>query len=272
MHPVLVDFGTFDLPLVGTTHLFVPTYGVLFAAGALLAWWWFVRRAAALGVAQEPVFNLAFWTLLAGLFGAKLTLVVVDLPYYLEQPAQILGTIRSAGVLMGGVLCGAVAFIAYALRHRMPLFSLGDAIAAPLALAQGIGRLGCLAAGCCWGVASHAWCAVRFTDAAAHDQTGVPLGIRLVPTQIIEFLFDLVLAALLAWLWRKRPRPAGTVFWVYLVLYGAGRATIEHWRGDTVRGLWLGEQVSTSQLFSVAAILLGLGFLVHDRVRRIARA
>ena len=32
MHPILIDFGTFDLPVFGQTHLFLPTYGVIFAA------------------------------------------------------------------------------------------------------------------------------------------------------------------------------------------------------------------------------------------------
>jgi phosphatidylglycerol:prolipoprotein diacylglycerol transferase len=172
---------------------------------------------------------------------------------------------------MGGVLVGAVAFIVYALRRGLPLFTLGDAIAAPLALAQGIGRLGCFAAGCCWGVASDAWCAVRFTSIAAHEQTGVPRGVPLLPVQLIELGFDLALAALLAWMWNRRVRPAGSVFWVYLVLYGAGRATIEHWRGDAVRGLWLGGAASTSQIFSLAAIAIGAFFLIHDRVRDVRR-
>jgi phosphatidylglycerol---prolipoprotein diacylglyceryl transferase len=272
MHPILIDFGSFDLPYFGTTHLFLPTYGVLFAAGAMLAWWWFVRRARTLGLPQEPVFNLAFYALIGGLLGAKLTLIAIDLPYYLANPGQIIGTIRSAGVLMGGVLLGALAFIYYAWKQKLPLFTLGDAIAAPLALAQGIGRLGCFAAGCCWGVPSDAWCAVRFTSGAAHDQTGVPQGIPLLPVQLIEFGFDLALAGFLAWMWNRRGRYPGTVFWVYLVLYGAGRATIEHWRGDTVRGLWLGGALSTSQLFSFAAIAIGAFFLIHDRVRDLRRA
>jgi len=267
MHPILIDFGTHDLPGLGMTHLFLPTYGVLFAAGALVAWWWFVRRARSLGLPPEPVFNLAFYGLLGGLLGAKLTLIVVDLPYYMDNPWQILGTIRSAGVLMGGVAVGALAFVVYAARAKLPILTLGDAIAAPLALAQGVGRLGCFAAGCCWGVESDAWCAVRFTSAVAHEQTGVPRGVPLLPVQLIEFGFDAALAVLLTWLWRRRLQPAGSVFWIYLVLYGAGRAVLEHFRGDAVRGLWLGGAVSTSQLFSLAAVLIGAGLLVRGRLR-----
>ncbi len=268
MHPILIDFGTYDLPFFGATHLFLPSYGVVFALGALAAWSWFVARAKRLNLPQEPVFNLAFYTLLAGLVGAKLTLIVVDLPYYLAHPAEIVGTIRSAGVLMGGIAGGAIVFALYALKQKLPLYELCDAIAAPLVLAQGIGRLGCFAAGCCYGVASHAWCAVRFFSFAAHEQTGVPLGTPLLPVQLIEFAFDLVLALGLTLAWRAKLRPAGTVLWIYFIVYGAGRAIIEFWRADAVRGLWFGGTVSTSQLFGVAAVAAGAFFLIRDRVRR----
>jgi phosphatidylglycerol:prolipoprotein diacylglycerol transferase len=268
MHPILIDFGTYEIPGFGPTHLFLPTYGVLFAAGALAAWYWFVARASRLDLPREPVFNLAFYTLLAGLVGAKLTLILVDLPYYLAHPVEILGTIRSAGVLMGGVVAGAGAFWLYARRQKLPVVELGDAIAAPLALAQGVGRLGCFMAGCCYGVVSDAWCAIRVTSVAAHEQTGVPLNTPLAPVQLVESAFDFVLAVVLTIAWRRRPRPAGTVLWLYFVFYGAGRAIIEHWRGDAVRGLWFGGAVSTSQIFSIAAVLAGAFFLIRDRVRR----
>jgi phosphatidylglycerol:prolipoprotein diacylglycerol transferase len=268
MHPILVDFGTYNLPGFGPTHMFLPTYGVLFAAGALAAWYWFVARAGRLDLPREPVFNLAFYTLLAGLVGAKLTLILVDLPYYLAHPVEILGTIRSAGVLMGGVVAGAGAFLLYARRQKLPIAELADAIVAPLAMAQGVGRLGCFMAGCCYGVASEAWCAIRVTSAAAHEQTGVPLNTPLAPVQLIESVFDFALALVLTIAWRRRPRPAGTVVSLYFVLYGAGRATIEHWRGDAVRGLWFGGAISTSQIFSIAAILAGAFFLIRDRLRR----
>jgi phosphatidylglycerol:prolipoprotein diacylglycerol transferase len=266
MHPILVDFGTVQIPGLGPTHLFLPTYGVIFAIGALAAWSWFLARARKLELPQEPVFNLAFYTLLAGLLGAKLTLIVVDASYYLEHPAEILGTIRSAGVLMGGVLAGALVFFLYARKHKLPVLALADAIVGPVALAQGIGRLGCFAAGCCYGIGSDAWCAVRFTSVAAHDQTGVPLNTPLLPVQLFEFGFDILLAFVLSILWRRKLRPAGTVCWLYLVLYGAGRGALEFWRGDAVRGLWLGGSVSTSQLFSAASIAAGLFLLARGRM------
>jgi len=269
VHPILIDLGTHDLPLFGPRHLFLPTYGVVFAIAVLVAWMWFMRRAAALGLDRDRAFNLTFYTLLAGLLGAKLTLVIVDWRYYVEDPAQLLGTLRSAGVLMGGVLAGALTFALHASRHGMPVLALGDAAAAPLALAQAVGRLGCFAAGCCYGVESHGPFAVTFTDPAANAQTGVELNVARVPTQIIQMTGDLILAAVLTWLWRRRAgRPDGDVFWIYVGLYSVSRGIIEFWRGDVQRGLYLGEHVSTSQIFAVAGLVLAVTMLAVARLRR----
>jgi phosphatidylglycerol:prolipoprotein diacylglycerol transferase len=262
LHPILVDLGTFDLPMLGETHLFLPTYGLLFAGGVLVAWMWFMRRAARSDLDPDRVFNLTFYTLLAGLLGAKLSLVIVDWDYYVSNPANLLGIVRAAGVLMGGVLAGALTFALYAWRTGLPMRELGDAIAAPLALAQAIGRLGCFAAGCCYGVETGGWCAVTFTDPAAAAQTGVKLNVPLVPTQLIQMCNDLALAVLLTWLWRKRPRPPGTVFWIYVLLYSVSRGIIEIWRGDAQRGLYFGDRVSTSQLLAIVGVVLAVTMLV----------
>jgi len=269
MFPTLIDFGVRDLPFLGETHLFVPTYGVLFATAAVAAWWWFLSRARSLELPEEQLFNLSFYTLLAGILGAKLTLVVVDWRDYLAHPAELWGTLRSAGVLMGGVIAGGAVFVSYGRRHGLPLGRLADAIAAPVALAQAVGRLGCFSAGCCWGVPAdtQSRLAVTFTDPMAHQLTGVRLNVPLVPTQLIQMTHDLLLALMLTWMWRRRVEPPGTVIWTYVLVYSVGRGVIEFWRGDTARGLWLGETLSTSQLLGLAGAVLALVMLVHGRLR-----
>ena len=272
MHPILIDFGVRELPLLGETHLFLPTYGVLFAAGALVAWWWFLRRARTLGVEGEEAFNLGFYGLLGGILGAKATLLLVEWRYYLEHPEDLLGSLRSAGVLMGGVLCGALVFVLYARKHGLPLFRLGDAAAAPLALAQAVGRLGCFSAGCCFGKDAPAGFPfpVTFTSAVASAQTGVPLNRPLIPTQILQMANDLLLAAVLTWLWRRKIRPDGSVFWWYVVLYSLTRGILEFWRGDKLRGVYFGGSISTSQILAGCALALGVFMLARGRLRRSA--
>ncbi len=271
MRPLLIDLGTVDLPLFGPTHLFLPTYGLLFAFGVTLAWIWFGRRARSLGLPDEKVFNLTFYSLLGGILGAKLLLVLIDWRDYLADPSLLVGIIRTAGVLVGGVVGGAIVFVLYARRNDLPLIRLADAVVAPLALAQALGRFGCLAAGCCYGVpvdADHPF-AVTFEHPQA-IAAGRFAGQPLLAVQLLEALADLVIVAILTLLWRRRPKPEGTVLWCYVLLYSILRFAIEFYRGDVGRGLFFSDRISTSQLFAivgflVAAIMLASGRLAARR-------
>jgi phosphatidylglycerol:prolipoprotein diacylglycerol transferase len=257
-------FPRIDLFSIGDTDLFLPTYGLLFAAGVIISWLWFMRRAQELNVVQEKVFNITFYSVLAGLLGAKLALIVVDYRFYLDNPRELFGTIRSAGVLMGGLIAAVVVFIWYATRNRLPLRRLGDAVAAPMALAQAIGRLGCFMAGCCYGVPADPGNPFGMVFSPISAAGGE---IARVPTQLIQAANDFVIAIILTVLWRIRIRPPGSVFWIYVLLYSLSRAIIELWRGDDYRGLYFDGAVSTSQLISAATFTLAAAMLAWGWLR-----
>ena len=99
--------------------------------------------------------------------------------------------------------------------------------------------------------------------------TAKPLHQHLHPFPVYSFLFNFGLYALLAAYYRRRPA-AGRVFATYLMLYGVGRFLLEWTRGDAVRGFVLGGVLSTSQLISVALIIIGTGLHVWIGRRRVA--
>lgn len=273
MHPYVLDFGFHDLPLFGPTRIALPTYGVLFAAGLVLAWWWFARRVARLEeLPQERVWNAAFVSLLAGILGAKLGLVAVEWRYYLGRPLAVLETIRSAGVLLVGVGAGFLTCFLYCRRYGISFWQLADAAAPPVAAAQSVGRLGCFAAGCCHGVPARGSAfAVTFTDPDSMVPADL-LGVPLFPIQLVQMANDLVLAGLLAWIGRRPGRTEGSVFWWYVLLYGATRSILEMWRGDEIRGLWFGGRVSTSQILGLAAAAVAGVVLARGLLRSRAPA
>jgi hypothetical protein len=79
-----------------------------------------------------------------------------------------------------------IAATVYIRRHQLPPLPTADVFAPGIALGHGIGRLGCFAAGCCWGVPTKLPWGVTFTNPLFHDLVGVPLDIKLHPTQLYE--------------------------------------------------------------------------------------
>jgi phosphatidylglycerol:prolipoprotein diacylglycerol transferase len=128
-----------------------------------------------------------------------------------------------------------------------------------IALGHVTGRLGCLAAGCCYGRPTDVAWAITFTNPLAAANVGTPLGIPLHPTQIYEAGAELlILVILLATERRGRPF-AGRTFWAYMLLYAISRYIVEIYRGDP-RGEILG--VSTSQFISLVLAPLSIVMLV----------
>src|SRR6185503_16249465 len=178
MHPVL-----FDLPLGPLGSFTVGTYGLFYALGFLLALRLAVFYARRDGIEAGRILDLGIVGLLAGFVGAKLLLYALDLRYYLADPMRMVQNLRSAGVYYGGLGLAVLAGVVYVRRQGLPLGKVADLAAPALSLGQAIGRIGCFLAGCCYGRACDLPWGVTFHDPRAAELTGVPVGVRLHPTQ-----------------------------------------------------------------------------------------
>ena len=257
MFPVLVDLGWFQ----------IPTYGLLMAAAFLLALRLIQALARRDGLDGERITTLWVWILLGGILGAKLALYLVEWRLYLRNPAELLSTWRVAGVFYGGFILAAVSGMIYARRAGLPFGLTADACAPSLALGQAVGRVGCLAAGCCYGRPTDVAWAITFTDPNA-TLTGVPLGVARHPTQVYLSLNALALCGILLWIWRARHRrrwPAGVVFWAYVGLYSIGRFWLETLRDDPRGSIG---PLSTSQAVALVGLVVAAGAFAFLARRR----
>jgi len=201
-----------------------PTYGLLVAIAFLVALSLTARLARQNGLDSEKVLNLGIYCAMAGIGGAKLMMILVDFDEYARQPSLLfsLSTLQAAGIFYGGLIAALVVAYFYMRSKKLPLLGTADVLAPGLALGHSIGRLGCFAAGCCWGAqASIPW-AVTFTKPEAHELVGVPLGIPLHPTQLYEAVAEAIIFAILYWRIGKPHRP-GAIIGLYLVLYSTVR-------------------------------------------------
>jgi phosphatidylglycerol:prolipoprotein diacylglycerol transferase len=260
--PIAVRLG--ELP--------ITWYGVLVAAGFFVGVRWTLGAARRDGLSGAHVEWLAFWVIVAAVVGSRALFVLTQLPHFLAHPAEIFQPRRGGLVFLGGLLAAVAVGALYMRLRRLPLLRYADLVAPGIALGHAIGRLGCLAVGCCYGTpaADLPW-AVRFP--VSEWEQIAPAGVPLHPVQLYEFGANLGIFALLLVL-RPRRRFVGQIGLTYLALYGAARIVLEVFRGDGERGfVWqgvLGEAVSTSQF--TAAMLLIAAVVGYALLRRRARA
>jgi phosphatidylglycerol:prolipoprotein diacylglycerol transferase len=238
----------------------VYSYGVLLAISYLIGLWLAMRRAKAWGLDANRVLDLGIYIIIAALIGAKLLLLVVDFNQFRQSPADLLSLARSGGVFYGGLILAVVVAFWYIAKHRLPFWTTCDVFAPGIALGHVTGRLGCLAAGCCYGRPTTLPWGITFTSPLAAANVGTPLGIPLHPTQIYEAGAELLILILLLTTERRGRRFPGRTFWLYMFLYAVSRYVIEMYRGDprgTVFGIF-----STSQFISVLLAPLSIIMLV----------
>ena len=218
MLPALFRIGDF----------FLPTYGLLVTLGFLSGLWVAVRLGRRAGLNSDSLLNLGIYSALAGIGGAKLLLVLTDYDYYAANPREIfsLSTLQAGGIFYGGLIAALVTAVLYMRRKLLPGLATADVFAPAVALGHAIGRLGCFAAGCCWGAETALPWAVTFTNPMAHQLFGTPLARPLHPTQLYEALAEAAIFAVLYWRY-ARPHAPGAVIGLYLVLYSSARFAIE---------------------------------------------
>ncbi|HLK34792.1 MAG TPA: prolipoprotein diacylglyceryl transferase, partial [Terriglobales bacterium] len=241
----------------------IPTYGTLVALGFLVALWIILRLAKRAGLPSEAVTNLAIYCALAGLLGAKLFMFLFDFQEYWNNPRSIftLSTLQAAGVYQGGLLLAVITAIVYMRHMHLPALETCDIFAPGIAAGHAIGRIGCFAAGCCWGVETHLPWAVTFRNPDAYNLVGVPLGVPLHPTQLYEAFAN----ALIFWFlyrWIKRPHAAGEIIGLYLVSYSSVRFLIEFVRFHE-QGVHFG--LSLTQWISLVSLAAGIWILLTRR-------
>jgi phosphatidylglycerol---prolipoprotein diacylglyceryl transferase len=235
------------------------SYGVLLAASYLLGLWLAMRRAKAWGLDSNRVLDLGIYIIIAALIGAKLLLLVVDFDQFRRSPTDLISLARSGGVFYGGLILAVLVAFWYIARHRMPFWTTTDVFAPGIALGHVTGRVGCFAAGCCYGRPTDVPWSVIFTDPRAAANVGTPLGIPLHPTQLYEAGAELAILVLLLTTEKKGRHFAGRTFWLYMLLYAISRYIIEIYRGDP-RGEMFG--LSTSQVISLILAPLSIAMLV----------
>jgi phosphatidylglycerol---prolipoprotein diacylglyceryl transferase len=252
MYPILFQFG----PIT------IYSFGAFMALAALTAAWAVHAELRRRGYNPELASSLVFAAAIGGLVGARLLFIVEEWSNFLIAPMNYIFT-GSGFTWYGGFIGGTLAVSWVATKNKIPWLIAADIAAPALAIAYGVGRLGCHVAGDGdWGAVTDVPWGVQYTNAIigwVDPNTGIPYpaGTRVHPTPIYEFIEAVIVFAGL-WALRNKHYAPGTLAWLYLILSGFARFVVEFWRINPPLALGLSE----AQWFSLALMALGLILLM----------
>jgi len=269
MFPVLV----FHLPLIGTVQL--TTYSVAALAAAMAGLLVSRRYFALQGIDPDHVWLAAVFLVPFTAIGAKLIPLSLDptarqaLWQTLDSPRAAAGVIAAltmpGGSLLSAWSSGLIGALVYARVFRLPVGPCLDGSAPAIAVALPVMRMGCLAAGCCYGTPTDLPWGIRYTVPAVGASTGVPLGIALHPTPLYEAALVAALALLIVGRWHTlRPgQPMALLFGGYGVI----RFLTEFVRGDAQIG-WRPYGLTVTQWLCLAMFLVAASIWWASVTRR----
>jgi phosphatidylglycerol:prolipoprotein diacylglycerol transferase len=268
VHPELI---TLDLPVVG--RLTITSFGVMMALAFLAGY--AVVRAEARRKELDPEIagDVLLGALVGGIVGAKLYYVLLNWPLTVRDPVGMIFS-RAGLVWYGGLIGGAagVLWMIHLRKARLPVMA--DICAPALALAYGIGRIGCFLVGDDYGRPTESWVGIKFPHGAPPSTAGnlrAQFGLSIPdsvpdarvlavhPTQLYEVGLSLLIFAVL-WKLRRRPREAGWLFSLWLILAGLERFLVEWFRAKDDR--FFGP-LTLAQVLSLALVALGSVLVVR---------
>ena len=230
-------------------------YGIIIAAGFLLAVLYMTHRAPEFGVTQDEALDLVLWVVPFGVICARAYYCIFYWDLFRDDPISVLYIWEGGLAIYGGIIGGALAVVVFSLVRKLRTTVLLDLAAMAVIIGQFCGR---------WG---------NFVNREAHGtetdsflKMGLQNGTGAVkyyhPTFLYESLWNIVGFILLHFASKKR-RFDGEVFLLYAAWYGLGRVWIEGLRTDSLYLFHTGIRVS--QLVagvSLAASLAALAWIL----------
>lgn len=279
MHPIV-----FEIPGLGFP---VRSFGLMVALGFLLGSYLIGRLAARYSddPAKDPqrFAGVTIWLVVGVIAGARLMYVIVEVlrgsrtgQGFREDPLSIL-YVWQGGLVMYGGLVGAMALGLWAAKREglHPWRALDIGLVGGFC-GQAVGRVGCLLVGDDYGKIvpeSLQWLpfpiTLRVPAVLPHESLfGLENAGKLIwATQPLMSIKALIVAFIGLQVLKHRRYGGQAALWM-LFSYGILRFSVELLRGDLVRGVWFGGAISTSQIVSIALVVVCGALLLKFRARR----
>ncbi len=207
--------------------------------------------------------------------GARLYYVAFEWDAYKNDLLRIFAFREGGLAIYGAIIGGIIALILFCKYKKKSFFLMADTIVASLPFGQAIGRLGNFVNKEAFGGYTDSLFAMSIrADKAAYIPESVAKHMSVIngtsyisvqPTFLYEATWSLMTVVVLL-VYRKHKKFDGEVFFLYMLLYGVGRAIIEGFRTDQL--IIANTGIPVSQLLGVVFAIVSIILIVLFRKRQ----
>lgn len=249
---------------IGNFHIY--WYSVLIATGIIIGLYLLMKEASKQNISKDTIIDIAFYTIIWGIIGARIYYVIFNIKPYLSNPLSILYVWEGGLAIYGGIIGGLITLAYQTKKKNIALGKLTDMIVPSLILAQAIGRWGNF-----FNQEAHGGIVTLEFLKKIHIPNFIIKGMYINgnyyhPTFFYESLWCLLGFILLIIIRRLlKNSKDGTITFIYLIWYGIGRFFIEGLRTDS---LYLGI-FRISQIVSIVIIIIGIIGLIYNKRKEV---
>lgn len=246
-----LGIGEFELSNVAFTLPFgekgfpVFWYGLIITLGMLIAFAYVVYRGKYESIKSDDILDIALWTIVCGVVGARLYYVLTKLDTFIPEDGNVIEFIknvvnlRTGGLaIYGGIIAGAVTIIIVTLIKKINFLKLWDMAAPGVMIAQSLGRWGNFCNGEAFGGIVEEGHPLYFLRMGLVSPNSIYTFktremVYVHPTFLYESLWNLA-GFILINIFYKKKKFNGQIACMYLAWYGLGRCFIEALRTDSL--------------------------------------
>jgi len=241
MYPILFNYKLIT----------IGSYGLLLGAAFYVSFLLLEREFTLQKIDPELAYKILIVVIPSAIIGAKIFHIFDNFNEFLSSPSAML--FSGAGLsVYGGFLLSFASVIVLIKMNNENVLKIFDASSPSIALGYAIGRLGCHAAGDgCYGIPTDSFLGMAYPNGI------VPASGNVFPAPLFESFASLIFFLILMRL-RKHEFKTGVIFFIYLVLNGLARFSIEYIRLNPVTSIGL----TQAQIIALCFIITGIAGLV----------
>jgi len=238
MYPILFNYKFIN----------IGSYGLMLGLAFYMAFLLTERELTIRGKDPELAYKLLLVIIPSAIVGAKLFHIFENMPEFLRDPKGMIFSGAGLSVYGGFILAFLLSMILIR-KNRENILEIFDITAPAMALAYGVGRLGCHVSGDgCYGITTSSFLGTAYPNGI------VPTSAPVFPTPLFESFISFLIFIFIMKL-RKREMPAGKLFFIYLILNGIARFAVEFIRLNPKAAFGLTQAQIIALLFMLTGII-----------------